>query len=284
MGTLSAFTSCKIWIYRPSNSFSALTLNNFISPASSTLVPVIHKIYCKMFWHFVNLWSMKAVIDQMLLILFRVWPCRRVTYVIINDSNKFLSQGIFIIIVKGKTQSLSLSLKGSRQTKKRVFYGQTDRKRWPPLPQITVSFSWFFWLCVWHLIMNMCSATDFTKEKGNFHPTTGWSFAKGRPLRMIIRKRQFPPNDHLQPRKGHDKSIFETLHYEMKCVLSMKESNVNEKMDQISHLLTVKAEGAHPRSPAIFLAASLNWVKILGFCFPWHIPVRNMKELSREIR
>ena len=108
MGTLSAFTSCKIWIYRPSNSFSALTLNNFISPASSTLVPVIHKIYYKMFWHFVNLWSMKAVIDQMLLILFRVWPCRRVTYVIINDSNKFLCQGIFIIIVKGKTQSLSL--------------------------------------------------------------------------------------------------------------------------------------------------------------------------------
>ena len=30
-----------------------------------------------------------------------------------------------------------------------------------------------------------------------------------------------PPDDHLQPPKGHEKCIFETLHNEIKCVLSM---------------------------------------------------------------
>ena len=37
-----------------------------------------------------------------------------------------------------------------------------------------------------------------------------WSFARGRP-------------SFWQPRKGHEKGIFETLHNEMKCVLSVKE-------------------------------------------------------------
>ena len=37
-----------------------------------------------------------------------------------------------------------------------------------------------------------------------------WSFARGRP-------------SFWQPRKGHEKCIFETLHNEMKCVLSVKE-------------------------------------------------------------
>ena len=35
-----------------------------------------------------------------------------------------------------------------------------------------------------------------------------------------------------QPQKGYEKCIFETLHDEIKCVLSTKESNFNEKMGQ----------------------------------------------------
>ena len=56
-------------------------------------------------------------------------------------------------------------------------------------------------------------------------------------LRMTICKRPVPLCHHLQeagpsfwqPRKGHEKCIFETLHNEIKCVLSVKESNFNEK-------------------------------------------------------
>ena len=36
--------------------------------------------------------------------------------------------------------------------------------------------------------------------------------------------------------KGHEKCIFETPHNEIKCVLSVKESNFNEKKDQNSHI------------------------------------------------
>ena len=54
-----------------------------------------------------------------------------------------------------------------------------------------------------------------------------------------------PPDDHLQeagpsfcqPQKGQEKCIFETLHNEIECVLSIKESNFNEK---ISYLLMVR--------------------------------------------
>ena len=38
-----------------------------------------------------------------------------------------------------------------------------------------------------------------------------------------------PPGDRLQPQKGHEKFIFETLHSEIKCVLSIKESNLSGK-------------------------------------------------------
>ena len=48
-----------------------------------------------------------------------------------------------------------------------------------------------------------------------------------RPLGIIICKMPVPPDDHWQPRKGHEKCIFETLHNEMQCVLSNKESNFN---------------------------------------------------------
>ena len=72
---------------------------------------------------------------------------------------------------------------------------------------------------------------------------TGSSFARGRPLWMTVCKRLVPPDHHLQeagpsfwqPRKEHEKSIFETLHNEIKCVLSVKESNFNEK-NQTFHI------------------------------------------------
>ena len=63
------------------------------------------------------------------------------------------------------------------------------------------------------------------------------SFARGRPLRMTICKRPVPLDHHLQeagppfwqPRQGRENCIFETLYNEKRCVLSVKESNINEK-------------------------------------------------------
>ena len=45
-----------------------------------------------------------------------------------------------------------------------------------------------------------------------------------------------PLDDYLPRQKGHEKCIFETLHNEMKCVLSIKEPNFNEKMGQNFHI------------------------------------------------
>ena len=36
--------------------------------------------------------------------------------------------------------------------------------------------------------------------------------------------------------EGHEKCIFETLHNEMQCILSVKESNFNEKKNQNFHI------------------------------------------------
>ena len=64
---------------------------------------------------------------------------------------------------------------------------------------------------------------------------------------MIICKRPVPLNDHLQPQKGHEKSIFDTLHNDIKCVLGITESKFNGKnRSTFSHLLTVRAEVADP--------------------------------------
>ena len=54
-------------------------------------------------------------------------------------------------------------------TKKQIFYVQADRKSWPPLyDQLFVIFLLvFFWPDY------MCSETDFTQEKVNFHATFG---------------------------------------------------------------------------------------------------------------
>ena len=49
--------------------------------------------------------------------------------------------------------------------------------------------------------------------------------------------------------KGHEKCIFETLHNEIKCVLSVKESNFNKKRSKFSHLLPVRAEVVDPLPP-----------------------------------
>ena len=40
---------------------------------------------------------------------------------------------------------------------------------------------------------------------------------------IIIPKWVVPQDVHLQQQKGHEKHIFETLHNEIKCVLSVKE-------------------------------------------------------------
>ena len=41
---------------------------------------------------------------------------------------------------------------------------------------------------------------------------------------------------------NHKKCIFETLPNEIKCVLRIKESNFDDKIDQFLHLLLVRAE------------------------------------------
>ena len=45
---------------------------------------------------------------------------------------------------------------------------------------------------------------------------------------MIICERSAPPDDHLQPRKEHEKCFFETLHNKIQWVLSFKRTNFNE--------------------------------------------------------
>ena len=80
--------------------------------------------------------------------------------------------------------------------------------------------------------MIMCSETKFTQEKCNFHPTIKSSIppftaAQGTPV---------PPDDHLQPQKGHEKYIFETIHNEIKCVLSIKESKFQSKSGLDFHI------------------------------------------------
>ena len=65
---------------------------------------------------------------------------------------------------------------------------------------------------------------------------------------------------------NHEKGMtnFETLHSQIRCVLSVKESNFNEKKrSKFSHLLTVRAQEADPSPPP--LTVSLT-VKCPFFC------------------
>ena len=80
---------------------------------------------------------------------------------------------------------------------------------------------------------------------------SGSLFARGRPLILTTTKRAW---------KMH---FWDPLQWD-KCVLSVKESNFNEKRSKFSHLLTVRAEGADPTPP---LAVSLT-VKYLLFFTP----------------
>ena len=94
---------------------------------------------------------------------------------------------------------------------------------------------------------------DHLQEAG----PSGSSFARGRPFRMTICKRPVPLDHHLQeagppfwqPRQGRENCIFETLYNEKRCVLSVKESNINEKKSKFSHLLSVRTELADPPGP-----------------------------------
>ena len=63
-------------------------------------------------------------------------------------------------------------------------------------------------------------------------------------------------------------AIFETPHNEIKCVLSIKESNFKKNGSKFSHLLTVRAKGAAPPTPlygqpdhkiVVFLTIGLIW-------------------------
>ena len=75
-------------------------------------------------------------------------------------------------------------------------------------------------------------------------------------LRMIICKRPAPHFDNHG--KGHEKCIFETLHNELKCFLSIKELIFNENGSKCSHLLMVMAKVAN--CPAVFLAYFSLWI------------------------
>ena len=126
-----------------------------------------------------------------------------------------------IFSVKFKISSCRVSF-DFPSSQHRFIGDQADHKRWPP--PFTVSFCDFIFGVLLTLYYDyMCSETDFTQEKVNFHATIG-----------IPNSTSYcccPPDDHLQeagpslwqPRKGHKKCIFETPHNEIKCVLSVKE-------------------------------------------------------------
>ena len=86
----------------------------------------------------------------------------------------------------------------------------------------------------------MCSETEFTQEKVNFHATSRIPNSSSHCC--------CPPDDHLQeagpsfwqPRKGHDRCIFETPHYKTKWV--SKNRILMKKGSKFSHLLTVRAD------------------------------------------
>ena len=71
--------------------------------------------------------------------------------------------------------------------------------------------------------------TRLRSVKGNFHQTTGIPNSSSYCCCL--------PVQHLQEagpsQKVHEKCIFETLHNEMKCVLSVNESNFNENNSKI---------------------------------------------------
>ena len=90
-----------------------------------------------------------------------------------------------------------------------------DHHHHPPTLR-SVFFVLFLVVCLTPDNEHLCSETDFTQEKGDFHPITRipksiipfseWSVARGWP-------------SFWQPQKGHEKCTFETLHNnEINCV------------------------------------------------------------------
>ena len=87
---------------------------------------------------------------------------------------------------------------------------------------------------LWIIICKRPTTPDDHLQKAG---PSGSSFVRGRPFRMTICKRPVPLDHHLQeasppfwqPRQGGENCIFETLYNEKRCVLSVKESNINEE-------------------------------------------------------
>ena len=81
---------------------------------------------------------------------------------------------------------------------------------------------------------------------------------------MIICKRPAPPDHHLQPRKEeNEKCIFETVHNEIECVLSIKESNC-KKNDQNFHIcLRSGPTGLTPPPPPPFYGQPDHKISVL---------------------
>ena len=85
-----------------------------------------------------------------------------------------------------------------RLVKKRIFYGQADRKRWLPLP-FTISFLWFFcWcsfdliICVRKRILHKKKSISMQLLESPIPPLTAGA------LRMTICKRPVPSDHHLK--------------------------------------------------------------------------------------
>ena len=84
---------------------------------------------------------------------------------------------------------------------------------------------------------------------------SGSSFARGRPLQMTICKRPVS-SDHQeagssfwQQQKGHEKWLFETLHNEIECVLSVKGSISMKKRIKMFTFAYGQGRGGWPPSP-----------------------------------
>ena len=74
-----------------------------------------------------------------------------------------------------------------------------------------------------------------------------------------------------QPRKGHVKCIFETLHNEINCVLSVKESNFNEKNNQNFHICL--------RSGPRWLTPPLSVSLTVKYRFFWRLALVFIKKI-----
>ena len=112
----------------------------------------------------------------------------------------------------------------------------------PPYGQVFVIFFVFFWpyimvMCVLKRILHKKKSIFLQVLESRIPPLTAAA------RRMTICKRPAPHFDH------HEKCIFETLHNEMKCVLSVKESNFNEKKIKIFTFAYGQGWGGWPPPP-----------------------------------